>query len=122
MSKIYIVEANFDSYESSWSYAIGVFTEESIANKTKDKWNSFYKENLSVYDGLDSSSEDEEIVNKYYEIDSKYGEIKNFRNATVTELELNRDIYSETDIMRTDPMIRLITEWERDHKLKEILE
>ena len=119
--KIYTVEACFDGYECSWSYMIGVFIDKEKAYQAKDKWEKFYGNNKSIFDGLDSDSDDEEEVNKYYRMSSMYDEVNQFRNVLVTELPLNRDIYSETDLMRTEPMKRLITEWERDYKLDEIL-
>lgn len=119
IDKVYIVEAFFDGYESSWSNMIGTFTDVNVAEKIKDKWNEFYKENKTIFDGLDPNSDDE--VGKYYRTLSMYGEIQQFTHASVTEVILNKDVYIDSDSMRTDTMDRLIKEWERDYKLKEIL-
>lgn len=122
MSKIYIVEANFDGYECSWSHVIGAFNSHEIANQFKDKWELFYKEHKSIFDGLSSDSDDEEEINKYYQMSAKFDDINKFTHVSINEFDLNKDTYSnEVDFLRTEDMQRLVTEWERDYKLTEIL-
>lgn len=127
MSKVYLVEAFFDDYESSWSRMIGVFDELDIAEKIKKKWDKFYEENISIFDEPDTWESDPDIGNywqdsdEYWSLKSKYDEISKFRKIVITELITNIDNFVDDVMFRTDPMKELLVQYNRDYKLKEIL-
>ena len=50
MGKVYLVEAWYENYESSWSKLIGIFDDIEVANNLKEKWDNFYKENKNIFD------------------------------------------------------------------------
>lgn len=131
MNKIYLVEANFDDWESSWSIKIGVFSDKKIAEKHKTKWEKFYKDNKSIFD----EPKDWELSeNDYmYEIDTweesealsilkmRYEEISQFNEITIHELDFNQDTFIESDKFRPEPLKDLLKQWDRDYKLNELL-
>jgi len=132
MSKIYLVEATFDDFDSSWTKVIGLFDELDIAEKVKQKWDNFYKENKSIFDEPDSWEKEPDIgnygsgdewtdSNEYWTLKSKYGEISEFNNVRIVEFITNTDNFLNDQMFRTDPMKELLSQYNRDYKLKEIL-
>jgi hypothetical protein len=122
---IYIVEAQFQSYESSWSNIIGIFNDKDIADDLATKWSNFYKNHVSIFDGLDyDDNDDDDKIDEYYRIYGMYGEVRQFTHVSVTEVPFNRDIYTTntTGTFRTESIQRLISEWDRDYKIDKILE
>ena len=133
MNKIYLVEATYEDFESSWSKLIGVFDDIEVANKLKEKWDNFYKENENIFKQPDNwepvidvgnygSLEDEWIeCAEYWTLKTKYDEIFQFRDIIIKELPTNIDLFIDDDMFRTDPMNKLLSQHNRDYKLKEIL-
>jgi hypothetical protein len=117
MDKIYIVEIDFGHYDETWTHTVGAFTDKSLADLTKEKWEKFYKEHSKLYDGLDSQKD----FDKFYEVDSKYGDIGNFVQITIQELPFNVDNYSKINSYRTDEMTQLVLQWERDYRINQII-
>jgi len=121
MSKVYIVEANFDEYDASWSTTIGIYTDKSVAESAKEKWDKFYIENRNLFDGLDGNSDDDDEVNKYYTMKAIYGEILEFQNITITEFVINTETFLDNSTMRTEKMQEILKQWGRDYKINEVL-
>lgn len=132
MSKVYLVEAFFDDYESSWSKMIGIFDKLDVAEKIKQKWNQFYDKNKSIFDEPDNWESEPDIgnygsndgwhdSNEYWSLKSKYDEISKFREIVITEFITNIDNFVDDVMFRTDPMKELLVQYNRDYKLKEIL-
>ena len=133
MSKVYLVEATFEDYGSSWSKLIGVVDNIKVANKLKEKWDNFYKENENIFNQPDNwepvvdignygNTEDEWTdCTEYWTLKTKYDEIFQFRDISIRELTKNVDLFIDDDMFRTDPMKELLSQHNRDYKLKEIL-
>ena len=65
MSKIWQVTANFEDWESTWVLTIGYFTDKSVAEKIRDKWDV-------IFDGvLEMLEEPEDWDNEFVWTDSK---------------------------------------------------
>ena len=131
MTKVYFVQAHFSDFENSWSIMIGLFTDKSVAEKHKDKWDRFFKEKQSIFDKPDNWEPNEndymyeveewEESDDYFKLKMKYDEIKHFEDIQIEELELNKDIFKESVPIRTEPMEDLLLQWDRDYKLNEII-
>jgi len=134
MGKVYLVEAWYENYESSWSKLIGIFDDIEVANNLKEKWDNFYKENKNIFDkpkdwepvvdigNYGSIEDDWTECMEYWTLKTKYEEIFEFNEIRINELTTNSDLFIENDNMfRTDPMKDLLSQYNRDYKLKEIL-
>ena len=126
MSKVYIVEAHFEEHDSNWWFTVGMFVNENDAKETFDKWNNFfgkYKDMFEEPDDFDNSKGDWIRSDEWYELKSKYGYISSFTHLNIEELEFNRDIFIENGRKyMSEPIVGLMVEWDRDYKLKNILE
>ena len=129
-----MVRSYFEDYESSSWKIIGLFTDKSIADETAKKWEDFYEEKqYSIFNepkgwkpSIKDLSYDEDCTwqesIEYSNRLSEYGQILNFREIEVEEFELNKDI----SLLLNDPYINehllsLMTQWDRNHKLKKII-
>ena len=130
MDKVYLVEANYEDWESSWTDLIGLFFSKKNADDAKEKWDKFYIDNKSIFDEpKDWEPGEEDYVDEieewgeshdYYTLTSKYDEILKFRDITIIEYPINSDVFSN-NTHRTEPMKELLTQHNRDYKLNKIL-
>jgi hypothetical protein len=131
MNKIWSVYALFEDDESTSWILIGNFTDKSIAERNKKKWLDFFDSNKNIlekpdnwipendewfdgedFDWLDSS--------EYYSKLSKYKYIRDFQDIFVEEQPLDKDIF--IDNIPYDSVSDLAKEFNRDYKIKEIIE
>jgi hypothetical protein len=131
MNKIWSVYALFEDQESTSWILIGNFTDKLIAERNKKKWLDFFDSNKNIlekpdnwipqndewfdgeyFDWLDSS--------EYYSKLSKYKYIKDFQDVFVQEQPLDKDIF--IDNIPYDSVSDLAKEFNRDYKIKEIIE
>jgi len=139
MSKIWKVEIMYSDYESSQLLTIGLFTDEDKAEEVARKWETFhttYSKLLDVPDDWDPTSDDWYSHNdeyafdwkdsyKYQVISMKYDKLRDFDEVIVTELDLDKDLYSTQinnySVRATEPFKQIVKEFERDYKLNSIL-
>jgi len=127
MTKVYFVQAHFSDFESSWTIMIGIFNDKKVAEKHKDKWSKFFKENQSIFDvpddwkpRKDDYDDEWQESSDYFTLKMKYGEIKHFDDIQIEEVEIDKDIFLLNRIS-TKSMQDLLLQWDRDYKLNEII-
>jgi len=134
MNKVYIVEAHFDDPSSSWWSTIGLFTDEQVAKEYSEKWNLFFTENEKIfdipknfqsqcynsYDGQSYTSWFES--DEYYELISDFKDIRYFKEITITEFDLNTEIFIDcVRSINSDRMLNLMNQWNRNYKINELI-
>ena len=128
---LYLVEANFSSYDTYHQQIIGIFGDKSLADETKIKWETFFKlkrsEIFGKYDEPEYRDSDgdvkEEFENEYYSRQTTFSNICNFQDITIREFELDVTVLPNYNNYKeyTDMINQWNTEWERDNKLNKIL-
>lgn len=138
MSKVWQVEIMYSDYESTQLLTIGLFTDKDKAEEVARKWEVFhttYSKLLDVPDNWDPTSDDWYSNNDEYSFDwkdsyqyqvlsMKYDKLKDFDEVIVTEMELNKDLFStqinDYSIRSTEDFKRIIKEFERDYKINSL--
>lgn len=133
MDKVYIVEAYFEDYDSSYWRVVGVFTDQDSAKEHQKKWIKFYKKNKTIFnqpkkfepksykDYGSDVFEDWTESDEYYKLISQYSDIKLFSNITIREFDINTDILIvNSKESNTVEMLTLMTQWDRDYKLNKL--
>lgn len=129
--KIYLVEAQFQSYESYYEQIVGVFDDQELAEFHKEKWLTFFKTKYQeIFDPfLELRDEDgdwisDEVENDYYKKQTEFRLILEFDNVVVRQLRLNED-WINMDYFRTDAqydmMKQFSIEYNREHNLNKLL-
>jgi hypothetical protein len=127
---VYLVEVEFNSYDNYYRIPLGTFDSLEVAQFNKDKWETFYKtkkeEIFSKYDSRDYRDEDGDVLeiyeDEYYENVSKFSDIYNYEGVYITNFELNSPCLptsSNSEYMTMTDQWN--TQWEREHKLNNIL-
>lgn len=151
MSKIWQVIANFEDWDSSWFVTIGYFTDKSVAENARDKWDSIFSEVLELLEEPEDwdPRQDEYYQHPYYvkgdaewglpktstlywsdskqfeELLEKYEYVRHLKGFQIDEYELNQDIFLNTPDFTGDvkkPLKDLFNSLERDWKLKQLTE
>ena len=128
---IYLVEAQFQSYDSYYEQIVGVFDDLEKAEFHKEKWLTFFKTKHSeIFDSfLELRDEDgdwisDEVENDYYKKQSEYRLIYEFSNVVIRQLRLNED-WINMDYFRTekqyDMMKQFSIEYNREHNLNKLV-
>lgn len=139
MSKVYIVQSEFEDFDTSISKIIGVFNDQVRANEVAEKWKSFYEsKKISIFDepkdwkpsevdkeNLGFESDPDVEVEwcdsmEYYSRVSQYRDILYFKEITIDEFELNHDM-SLNDTYINDNLMSLMVQWNRNFKLDKII-
>jgi len=140
MSKVWQVEIMYSDYESTQLLTIGLFTDKDKAEEVARKWELFhttYSKLLEVPDNWDPTSDewydysnsDEytfewEDSHQYQVLSMKYEKLKEFDEVIVTELDLNKDLFSTQmnnySVRATEDFKRIIKEFERDYKINSL--
>ena len=140
MSKVWQVEIMYSDYESTQLLTIGLFTDKDKAEEVARKWELFhttYSKLLEVPDNWDLTSDewydysnsDEytfewEDSHQYQVLSMKYEKLKEFDEVIVTELDLNKDLFSTQmnnySVRATEDFKRIIKEFERDYKINSL--
>jgi hypothetical protein len=131
---IYIVEAQFQTYDHYYEQMVGVFDELKIAEYNKNKWTDFFKlKNEEIFGPFeDKSIRDEdgdwisdEIENDFYRKQSEYRLIFDFRNITIRTLKINED-WINMGYVRTEPQFDLMKqfsiEYNREYNLNKLID
>lgn len=129
--KIYLVEAQFQSYESYYEQIVGVFDDQGLAEFHKEKWLTFFKTKYQeIFDPfLELRDEDgdwisDEVENDYYKKQTEFRLILEFDNVVVRQLRLNED-WMNMNYFRTenqyDMMKQFSIEYNREHNLNKLL-
>ncbi len=134
MNNVYIVEANFEDFESSWWVVVGIFNNKELAHSHLDKWKSFFEKNQNIFDrpkdfqpksytdyGVDDLEEWEESE-EFYKLISNYDDIRRYSEMSIREFEVNKDYFIENNKCKSEPMTNILKQWDRDHKIKQITE
>jgi hypothetical protein len=132
MNNIWSVYAVFEDDESTSWILIGNFTNKLIAERSKEKWLSFFDSNKNILkepinwnpkddDWFDEDDEDFDWMNsaEYHLKSSDYSYIKNFQDIFIEEQPLDEDIFTEN--MPTDSISELAKQFNRDYKINEII-
>jgi hypothetical protein len=138
MDNIYQVVAQFDDGESISYILIGNFTNLEVANDCKEKWDSFFKHHQILFDKpqdwdfqKDEWSKDQTLElpyfddpqwsdsKEYYSLLAKWGRIREFIKIDVNKLEINQEVFISNN-MFYDPMVQLMTQWDRDWKIDKL--
>src|SRR5437016_461899 len=89
MNKIYIVIADFSSYDEVSIHTLGVFNSLDKANKCKIKWETFFKDKYKEIFEPIKRDEYDDHTDEYYILMSKYSDIANFNEININEYTLN---------------------------------
>lgn len=139
MSSIWSVYAVFEDKENTSWMLIGNFTNKSEAEQSKNKWLSFFEQNLSIldepkdwipendkwYSDWDSSQSRYQISFSWFDSEeyhsklSDYKYLKDFSDIFIEEQPLNEDIFIEN--MPYDSIIKIAKEFNRDYKINELI-
>lgn len=139
-SKVYIVEVFYSDYEGSSWIQVGIFTDKSVAESIKEKWEDFHNNNaylLKEPDDWDPTKDEwyEDYSNhdshhvfewsqsrEYYSLAAKFEKIGEFDYVRVEEFDLNVDgFYNQMKHISNDVFLDMIKEHDRDWKLNNIL-
>lgn len=138
-NKVYIVEVFYSDYEGSTWIQVGIFTDKSVAESVKEKWESFHSNHLDLLnepDNWDPATDEwyEEYLNEsgytfswsdskeYYSLSAKYERFNEFQEVRIEEFDLNVDgFYNQMKHISTDVFLDMIKEHDRDFKLNNIL-
>lgn len=132
MNKVYVVEASFEDFETSWSRKIGIFSNYQIAKEHMKKWKRFFTQNKKVFNQPKDfipltythwgNEEQEEWTEseEFYKLISKFSDIRNFSSVEISEYELDKDIFIDNSLMKSADLINLMNQWNRDYKLNQI--
>lgn len=127
MSKIWQVTANFEDWESTWVLTIGYFTDKSVAEKIRDKWDVIFDGVLEMLE--EPEDWNNEFVwtdsNQYDELLEKYEFVRHLKGFQIEEYKLDQDMFltnpNITSFMKK-PLKNILTTLERDWKLKQLSE
>lgn len=132
-NQFYQVMALFDDGECISYILIGNFTKLEVAEMIKSKWDSFfeyYKSNLfsepkdwdpSLDEWCSRNSEMEWTESRrYYELISQYDLIKQFVQIDINPMSINGEVFLDKSGVNVSTF-NLMTQWDRDFKLKEII-
>jgi len=106
--KLYIVNAQFNSYDSYYDYMIGIFDDPKMANYQKEKWTKFftekYDEIFTPFANLRDEDGDlpDETESDYYKKQSEYRLIFDYESIQIREWLLNTD-WLDSEIVRFHP-------------------
>lgn len=139
-NKVYIVEVFYSDYEGSTWIQVGIFTDKSVAESIKEKWEDFHNNNaylLKEPDDWDPTKDEwyEDYSNhdshhvfewsqsrEYYSLAAKFEKIGEFDYVRVEEFDLNVDgFYNQMKHISNDVFLDMIKEHDRDWKLNNIL-
>lgn len=134
MDKVYIVEAHFEDFESSWWLVVGLFNNKLLAEECSNKWSNFFESNQKIFDqpedfkpksykdwGSDMEESWEESED-FYSLISKYDDIRKFTEVTINEFNLNQDSFVDRykNYNKPQPLINLMKQWDRDYKINQL--
>ena len=139
-NKVYIVEVFYSDYEGSSWIQVGIFTDKSVAESIKEKWEDFHNKNADLLkepDDWDPTKDEwyEDYSNhdshhvfewsqsrEYYSLAAKFEKIGEFDYVRVEEFDLNVDgFYNQMKHISNDVFLDMIKEHDRDWKLNNIL-
>jgi len=126
MDNIYTVTIAFEDWESSSFNTVGYFTDIKLAEETKKKWEDFFefhdKEIFNLHRDSNGNFESDEVEDEWYSRSSKYEEIRAYSGVTIEEFPFNTDIFVAQQYHRSKEMQDLVQQWERDYKIKKIID
>jgi len=115
INKVYIVEAFYEDKEGSSWLQIGLFTDKSVAESIKKKWENFH----SMYKDI---LKEPENYDEYYKFKHKYEKFIEFDSIRIEEFNLDEDKFcKQVSYISSEDFTTLAKEYERDWKLNEIL-
>jgi hypothetical protein len=145
MSKIWKVVIEFEDWETNWFELIGLFTSLELAREVKNKWEFAFNSSKNIFNQPKDwdPKKDKNYVHPFYlfddpeynlpgsnlfewqdsyelsEIKERYATLKKFREITIQEFELDKDILSKSTTFSED-IIRILNPFLRDYKLDKI--
>lgn len=137
-NKVYIVEVVYSDYEGSSWIQVGIFTDKSVAESIKEKWEDFHNNSADLlkepddwdptkdewYEDYNDSKDVFEWSQsrEYYSLSAKYEKFNEFQEVRIEEYDLNVDgFYKQMIHISTNVFLDMIKEHDRDWKLKDIL-
>ena len=135
---IYIVEAQFQTYDSYYEQMVGVFDDLKLAEFHKEKWLNFFQTKREEIFGpfeKDSARDEygdwisDEVENDYYKRQSEYRLIFDFQNVSLLNRKLNKDWLSMDYIrfpnygteQQFDLMKQFSIEYNREYNLNKLI-
>lgn len=132
---IFIVEAHFDSSDSSWWRIIGFFTEKNQAEQMSSKWKNFFEQNKKLFERPESFNgktyedffgtqqfESWYDSDEYFQLTKNFSDLKNFTGISIREFKINKDIFIQNSKFDTsNDMISLMSQWNRDYKINNLI-
>lgn len=126
MDKIYTVTISFEDWESSSFNTVGFFSDKKMAEETMKKWEDFFeyhnKEIFNLQRDSNGNFESDEIEDEWYSRISKYEQIQSYSGVSIEEFPFNTDIFVKQTQIRSKEMQHLVQQWERDYKIKKIID
>ena len=126
MNKAYLVEAYFADIDTNWISNIGLFDDILIAEKIKEKWYKFFEDNMLLFNEPDDfECEYDDAWTETPEFENSlinFGDILYFQKIIINEIPLNIDQLKENIYHKTDNLISLMKEFDRDYKIDNIIE
>ena len=100
--KLYIVEAQFSSYDSFYELVVGIFDDVKIASYHKDKWDNFFKtkfeEIFKPYVELRDKDEDgllpDDVETEWYRKQAEFRMVFDYHDILIKEWNLNEDWFN----------------------------
>ena len=140
MSKIWQVDVSYTDFDNYQLIRVGLFTEKEMADKCKEKWEKFHEEYKYLLDEPENwdATKDKWYPTNEFDIETfewfesyeyefllmKYGKLRDFGKVMITELDLNKDIFSQQISYKgfspTNDFRRIIKEFERDYKINSL--
>ena len=128
---MYLIEAEFNSYDGYYRIPLGIFDSLELAKHNEEKWTQFYNtkkiEIFSKYNESKYRDEEGDIIDmyedEYLKLKIKFGDIYDFQDIYTREFELNTT-NSMTKISKNeyhDMVMEWSTQWDREHKLNILL-
>ena len=140
VNKVYIVEVFYSDYEGSSWIQVGIFSDKSVAESIKEKWEDFHNKNADLLkepDDWDSTKDEwyEDYLlhdshhvfewsqsREYYSLATNIEKFSDFQEVRVEEFDLNVDgFYNQMKHISNDVFLDMIKEHDRDWKLNNIL-
>lgn len=126
MDKIYLVTISFEDWESSSFNTVGFFSDKKMAEETKKKWEDFFeyhdKEIFNLQRDSNGNFESDEVEDEWYSRSSKYEQIRSYSGVSIEEFPFNADIFARQTYSRSKEMQDIVQQWERDYKIKKIID
>ena len=125
--------ALFDDGETISYILIGNFTQLEVAESIKEKWlNFFNRQQQHIFEEpQDWNPKEDNWLSKHHETEwswqdsfeywkrlGEYVQVKQFVQIDINPLSINQEVFLDKNF--NDPLLTLMKQWDRDHKLNQL--